>query len=205
VGCSGATNPPERIPVIPTTTTPDTSAPASPVADTTKLVAPSQLIIDKIGVNTALKPMGLAKDGTLAVPDLDHVGDADWLCAQFYLDAGKPTCKVGAVPGAVGPAVIAGHIDGKGKEGVFFRLKDMTKGDTVQIRRTDASVLTFKVSKVEYMSKSPGEDPKAKVFDPKEVYGNVDHPALRLISCGGPFVGGATGYADNIVVFADLV
>jgi hypothetical protein len=36
------------------------------------------------------------------------------------------------------------------------------------------------------------------------VYGDFSRPALRLITCGGPWVGGSRGYADNIVVFASL-
>ena len=38
-----------------------------------------------------------------------------------------------------------------------------------------------------------------------EVYGDFSRPSLRLITCGGQWVGGETGYADNVVVFASLV
>ena len=37
------------------------------------------------------------------------------------------------------------------------------------------------------------------------MYGNVDHAALRLITCGGSFDQQAASYRDNIVAFADLV
>jgi hypothetical protein len=39
----------------------------------------------------------------------------------------------------------------------------------------------------------------------KEVYGDFSRPGLRVITCGGAWVGGEEGYADNIVVFASLV
>lgn len=197
-GCSGAGNPPPHIVIPDTTVAPAVQQPVD------QIVAPSQLVIDKIGVNTALKPMGLKKDHTLDVPDLDHVDEADWLCDGFNGSETDPQCRIGAVPGTVAPAVIAGHIDGKGRKGVFYRLKDMAKGDDIQIRRHDGSTLTFRVSSVDCMSKYPGADKNCTPFDPKKVYGNVARPALRLISCGGPFVGGETGYADNIVVFAEL-
>ena len=37
------------------------------------------------------------------------------------------------------------------------------------------------------------------------VYGNLDHPGLRLITCGGVLNSETGHYEDNIVVFADLV
>jgi hypothetical protein len=37
------------------------------------------------------------------------------------------------------------------------------------------------------------------------VYGNTDHAALRLITCGGNRDPGESRYPDNVVVFARLV
>jgi hypothetical protein len=42
------------------------------------------------------------------------------------------------------------------------------------------------------------------VIPTKLVYGNTDHAALRLITCGGPF-DSAGHYRDNVVVLASLV
>ena len=39
-------------------------------------------------------------------------------------------------------------------------------------------------------------------FPTLEVYGNTDHAALRLITCGGAFDSSTRNYLDNIVVFA---
>jgi hypothetical protein len=36
------------------------------------------------------------------------------------------------------------------------------------------------------------------------VYGNVNYPALRLVTCGGPFDSATGQYLDNIVVYAQL-
>jgi hypothetical protein len=41
-------------------------------------------------------------------------------------------------------------------------------------------------------------------FPTKSVYGHTSYPALRLITCGGPFDRVAGSYRDNIVVFAHL-
>jgi hypothetical protein len=42
-------------------------------------------------------------------------------------------------------------------------------------------------------------------FPTEAVYGNIDHPGLRLITCGGEFDHHAGSYVDNIVVYATFV
>ncbi len=37
------------------------------------------------------------------------------------------------------------------------------------------------------------------------VYGGDGGPGLRLITCGGAWIGGSVGYADNTIAFASLV
>jgi hypothetical protein len=41
-------------------------------------------------------------------------------------------------------------------------------------------------------------------FSTEEVYGNIDHAGLRLITCGGAFDKASGDYQDNIIVFASL-
>jgi len=91
---------------------------------------------------------------------------------------------------------IAGHVDWGGSEGVFFNLRDMKNGDKVEVARADGSTVVFHVSAVE-------EYPK-DAFPTNQVYGDLDHPGLRLITCGGSFDRTARSYVDNIVVYADL-
>jgi hypothetical protein len=38
-----------------------------------------------------------------------------------------------------------------------------------------------------------------------EVFGDASQPGLRVITCGGPWVGGDVGYVDNVVVFATAI
>ena len=42
-------------------------------------------------------------------------------------------------------------------------------------------------------------------FPTLAVYGNTDHAALRLITCGGTFDPSTHNYESNIVVYAALV
>ena len=42
-------------------------------------------------------------------------------------------------------------------------------------------------------------------FPTDAVYGNPGYPALRLITCGGPFDAATGSYLDNIIVYAHLI
>lgn len=42
-------------------------------------------------------------------------------------------------------------------------------------------------------------------FPTEDVYGNIDHAGLRLITCGGVFDRTNSSYEDNIVIYARLV
>jgi len=80
---------------------------------------------------------------------------------------------------------------------VFFRLGSLHLNDAVLVTRADGSVAVFTIDGVRRYAKSS--------FPTQLVYGNTDHAALRLITCGGS-IDPATGhYRDNVVVLASLV
>ena len=62
------------------------------------------------------------------------------------------------------------------------------------MRRADQRVAVFPIDAV---SKPPKNH-----FPTLTVYGNTDHAALRLITCGGQFDFSTQNYEDNIVAFA---
>jgi sortase (surface protein transpeptidase) len=152
----------------------DAGLPASP---------PTEVAVPRIGAKSSLVPLGLNDDGTVQVPPVSTPMQAGW-----YDKA--PT------PGEVGPAVILGHVDGNKQPGIFFRLKDLAKGDDVLVTRQDGRHLKFVVDRVEQVAKD--------AFPTDEVYGDTTGPELRLITCGGVFDHTAHSYKDNIVVFAKL-
>jgi sortase (surface protein transpeptidase) len=139
---------------------------------------PERLRIASIGVDTPLEDLTLNLDGTLRAP-------TDYQRAGWYTQ--------GTLPGDVGPAVIAGHVDSKTGPAVFFRLTDRRKGDIVEVTRAGAPV-KFKVLAVK-------KYPKAQ-FPTDEVYGPTPNAQLRLITCGGDFDRAARSYRDNVVVYA---
>ena len=102
----------------------------------------------------------------------------------------------GPAPGALGPAVIAGHVNWNGAPAVFHRIGTMRRGDQVIVIRKDGKTAVFTVSRVARFSKSR--------FPSRAVYGAIDHAGLRLITCGGTYDAARHRYLDNVVVFAKL-
>jgi hypothetical protein len=186
--CSAQTGAAVAPSVSATSRTPSSPSPgtSSISASTGKAAAlgrstPVRLQIASIGVDSTLMSLGLRSDGSMEVP-------TGGFPAGWY--SGGPT------PGELGPAVIAGHVDMKGP-GVFYKLHEVKAGDQITVTRADGSKPVFRVTQVgEYLKDQ---------FPTKLVYGNIDHPGLRLITCGGTFNSQSGHYEDNLVVFADLV
>ena len=154
-------------------------------AATAPAAQPVSLDIPSLGVTSDLVRLGLNGDGTVEVPPLTADDQAGWY-------------ERGPAPGAVGPAVILGHVDSaEHGPGVFFDLGAMEQGDEVTVTRADGSVAVFAVDRVE-------RHPKDE-FPTIAVYGNTDDAQLRLITCGGDFDSAVRSYEDNVVVFASLV
>lgn len=146
---------------------------------------PTHLDIPAIGVHSPLPGLGLAADGTVQVPPLGCHSHAGWY-------------KYSPTPGQEGPAIILGHIDSAAcGPGVFFHLGDLRQRDTVSITLADHTVAVFAVERVVEYRKAH--------FPTLAVYGNTDHAALRLITCGGKFDPSKRSYESNIVAYAALV
>ena len=159
-------------------------APTGPIAavprpETVRVPRPVALTIPAIGVQTALVDLGLTSTGALQVPSSTSV-------AGWY--TGSPR------PGAIGSAVIAGHIDSRLGPGVFFRLSRLRRGDRVYVRRADGTLAVFRVTAVQMYAKDE--------FPTRAVYGPTPDAELRLITCGGVFDSGLGSYLSNTVVYA---
>jgi sortase (surface protein transpeptidase) len=140
---------------------------------------PVGLTIPSIGVQTSLVELGVTASGALQVPSTTSV-------AGWY--TGSPR------PGAVGSAVIAGHIDSYLGPGVFFRLSQLRPGDRVYVRRADGTLAVFRVTAVRSYTKDH--------FPTQTVYGPTPDAELRLITCGGTFDPALRSYLSNTVVYA---
>ncbi|MFJ4633144.1 class F sortase [Streptomyces sp. NPDC088847] len=156
--------------------------PAGRAAHALARSVPVTLRVPAIGVDTPVMRLGLASDGTVQVPPITAHDRAGWY-------RNSPT------PGQTGPSVILGHVTvGAYGDGVFRHLAKLRKGDRIEAGLENGTTATFTVTTVRTVAKAD--------FPSDEVYGNVDRPELRLITCGGTRTG--TGYLDNVIVFAAL-
>jgi sortase (surface protein transpeptidase) len=144
---------------------------------------PTELRIQAINASSTLIPLGLNADQTITVPPVSTPMQASWY-------------RLGPAPGARGPAVILGHINGNGKPGIFARLPELKPGDQIMITRMDGTTAVFTVTRLEQMAKT--------AFPTQAVYGDTPDAELRLITCGGRFDAGRRSYVDSIIAFATL-
>ncbi|MER7800010.1 class F sortase [Streptomyces parvulus] len=179
-GCGGGPGEETAAKDRPATTAP--SAPAAEPARPLERSVPVGLRIPAIGVDTPVLRLGLAADGTVEVPPVTDDDRAGWY-------RHSPT------PGQVGPSVLLGHVTvGTHGDGVFRHLARLHRGDRIETRLENGTTAGFTVTAVRTVRKAE--------FPTDDVYGNVDRPELRLVTCGGPLTGGE--YRDNVIVFARL-
>jgi hypothetical protein len=139
---------------------------------------PTRVRVSAIGLDSPLETLHLGTNGALQPPK--RFERAGW-----YVD--------GTAPGDIGPAVIAGHVDSKAGPAVFYRLRELTAGDKIEVVR-GGRVLRFTVTRTVWY-------PKNK-FPSAQVYGPTPDRQLRLITCGGVFDHKLRSYKDNLVVYA---
>jgi sortase (surface protein transpeptidase) len=164
-----------------------TSAVSVPPSGRQPLTAsrPVTISIPSIKVRSRVLPIGLAPDGTLAVPQPGPNLDR----AAWYRDS--PT------PGTPGPSIIEGHVDSQSGPSVFFELGAIRPGAKIRITRADGLRVDFTVSAVRDYLKSR--------FPTSVVYGSKDlsRPELRLITCSN-FDAAIGHHIGDEVVFAHL-
>ncbi|WP_432899983.1 class F sortase [Micromonospora matsumotoense] len=145
---------------------------------------PTRIAISRLDLRAPVHRVGIAPDGSIAVPDVARAQEAGWY-------------DQGPTPGQYGPAVIVGHVDTTTGPAVFHGLKELRDGDEIEVTRADHQVAVFEVDEVQRYGKER--------LPADQIFGDFSRPNLRLITCGGRWVGGETGYADNVVVYATLV
>jgi len=150
---------------------------------------------------TSLEADGLNPDGTIQVPSVKQPQ------VLGYYTRGAAPCTPG--PQQV-PFTLLGHIDGSHQKGVLYYLKNLKAGDLVTVGLDNGKSCTYRITKLVQISKDPkNKTPNTLSWDSAEakdlVWGPKTQSQINLISCGGPFVGGKLGYADNLVGIGTLV
>ncbi len=156
----------------------DISGQAGPAARTP---TPTRLTIASIAVDAPVEIVGVAPDGTVAIPrNADHAG--------WY--------QYGPAPGtAAGSAVIVGHRDSRTQgRGALYNLGAVNLGDQIRIRLSGGQTLTYRV--VERRLYLKQGLPWATFFT------GQGPPRLTVITCGGDYIASRGGYQDNLIVTA---
>ncbi|MBB5777076.1 class F sortase [Nonomuraea angiospora] len=144
----------------------------------TASIVPESIDIPSIDVDAPLMKLGLSKDGEVELPPYEKPKVAGWYTGS-------------AVPGEKGASVIIGHVDTKTAPAVFYKLRQLRKGETVKVERSDGKVVSFKVDHIEQVHKDS--------FPTRRVY---LEDGLKLVTCGGKFDYAKGEYLDNIIVYA---
>lgn len=190
-GCSRLPPQPDQAMVTP-------PALSTPYVDPEATVVPIGLRIPAIGVNShdPWIPLGLDDKEQIKVPNLAHPLALGWYCPMATSDDPDPVDCGAPEPGRVGPAVVLGHINGGGHDGIFARLAHIKVGDTVAVDRANGTTATFRITRVQTVDKTS--------FPTSPVYADVAYPAIRLISCGGRLDKVHHRYLDQVIAFGDL-
>lgn len=170
-----------------------------PAADTPQKTTggrglPTTVDIPSINVHaTHLVALGLNKDGSPSTPPTNTPQ------VLGYYGLGGAPCQSGA---SKVPFVLIGHIDGNHQNGVFYQLKNLKPGAVITVGLDNGTSCTYHTSKLaEYKKQDLAQKNAAAA---KQIWGPVTSGEIRLISCGGPFVGPPLFYQDNLVGMGTL-
>lgn len=150
------------------------------VAEVEVVPEPTRLVLDRLGVDVPVVPVGVTPDGVMELPDSPR--EAGW-----YRFGPAPTDPVGAV-------VISAHVDSiDSGMGPFASLRRAEPGDKVTVTvggesRVYAVERAFRVAKGD--------------LDTAALFARDGAPRLHLVTCGGQFDPASGHYDDNIVVVA---
>lgn len=144
---------------------------------------PVRLRIPELHIDTHVQEVGVNEQGNMASPS--NFTDVGWY-------------KHGTVPGFIGSAVIAGHVDNAlALDGVFKDLDTLTVGDDIYVEKEDGTELHFRVTEIERYRYD--EVPLQRLFSRK------DAARLNLVTCGGTWLPEVRSYDERLVLYTELV
>jgi LPXTG-site transpeptidase (sortase) family protein len=143
-----------------------------------------RLVIDKAGIDAPFVTLGvIAATNTMDSPkDKDHVGYYDF----------TPPATYG------GNTVLSGHVDWyTGETGVFWNLKNLTKGDSLNIVMADNKTVRYRIADTQLY-----DDSDAPV---DQIIGQTPVESVTMITCEGVFDRNAAEYNKRRVVRAERI
>jgi Sortase domain len=162
---------------------------------------PLELQIPSLKVNAPMLGVGLTPDNVMDSPK-GPIGDPVWGTAFWY--------RGGGIPGDIGTATIAGHVDDPlGRPEIFAHLEKLQPGDLIIVHLQNTGIdIHFTVNQVKVYSLPQSSDPAvlAQIYGAGAVAGTGPKPApdglshLTLVTCAGYIVKGK--FDHHTVVYA---
>jgi len=138
--------------------------------------------IPEIDAVLPVVPVGVARDGQMALPD-------DPSTAGWYRFGPSPEDDIGA-------AVISAHVDSRDEVGPLARLGRLGRGDRIVVT-VDGTRVDYVVERVDQYAKT--------ALDVDALFSRTGPARLHLVSCGGEWDPRTRHYEDNVVAIARRV
>lgn len=135
--------------------------------------------IPSLGATLPVVPVGVAKDGQMAIPD-------DPSIAGWYRFGAGPTSGSGA-------SVISAHVDSRDEVGPLAKLDRLDRGDRILVIVAGEQV-EYVVDRVDRYAKT--------ALDLDALFSRTGPARLHLVSCGGEWNPETGHYEDNVVAVA---
>ena len=146
---------------------------------------PRRLRIPRIGVDAAVESVGNDLVGGNAIGTPSNFTNVGWY-------------NKGPLPGAIGTAVIDGHLSGKKiPHAVFYYLHTLHQGDIVEVDDSTGTIQIFTVLLVKTYTYTDTTD---EVFQ-----GDTSHRRLNLITCGGRWMPQVKLFSERTVVYTERI
>jgi len=168
-------------------------APPAAVPEDQRGLAPMRLLIPRIGLNAGILALGPSANGAMQAPQRGGPHDPVWGEVYWW--------KVGTIPGQIGNAVIAGHVNRPdGSPATFTHLDKLRVGDLIKVQTAGGQTLVFQVSEratVRTHVRRSNDPAMGRIFGP------ALEPHLNLITCWGRWDG--KDYDRRLVIYTTLV
>jgi sortase A len=173
---------PDSAPILGQTTQQKVIQSPTPTIEASKPDIPTHLSIPSLSVEADIESVGLDSKRAMDVPK-------DFMNAGWY--------KLGARPGEIGSAVLAGHVDTPtGAPAIFARIHTLDAGD--EIVMTDETGRTYTFAVTDTKTFPYDQVPIAQVFDDRT------GKNLNLITCSGTWDKVARNYSTRTIVYAQM-
>ncbi|MDP4020986.1 MAG: class F sortase [Candidatus Adlerbacteria bacterium] len=148
----------------------------------TAVFVPARLAVPSIGIDAQVEQVGKTAEGAMATPKV--LANVGWY-------------RLGSKPGEEGNAVFAGHVNNAlGLPGVFKKLSQIKKGDTVEVAGSVGETLVYEVESIISYEES--------VAPLQEIFANKGPSKVVLITCEGVWDETTHTFSERLVVVAHL-